>query len=186
MSPIFSRGLTGAPIRRELGFAAPLKAIPLSATWGEIMSRKVPMAGRRLGWRADAVESRRPSDAAPPQREGPARCRTVRISFQACPRSGCARRATALTHILFASSVRQIRWSGALHLIKWRAFTAKCVLTIPMRLSMTLFLCRPKPNDRIFEVGCGSGQATKSFANEAFRSSRLTLDRKCFVAREKA
>jgi hypothetical protein len=45
MSPIFSCGLTGAPIRRELGFAASLEAIPLSATWGEIMSRKVLLAG---------------------------------------------------------------------------------------------------------------------------------------------
>ena len=43
-----------------------------------------------------------------------------------------------------------------------------------------------KPNDRIFEVGCGTGQATKSFASEAFRSSQLTLDRKCFVAHAKA
>jgi hypothetical protein len=45
MSPIFSCGLTGAPIRRELGFATSLEAIPLSATWGEIMSRKVLLAG---------------------------------------------------------------------------------------------------------------------------------------------
>jgi 16S rRNA A1518/A1519 N6-dimethyltransferase RsmA/KsgA/DIM1 with predicted DNA glycosylase/AP lyase activity len=43
-----------------------------------------------------------------------------------------------------------------------------------------------KPNDRIFEVGCGTGQATKSFAERGFRSWRLTLDRKCFVAHAKA
>ena len=45
MSPIFSPGLTGAPIRRELGFAALLEAIPLNATWGKIMSSKVLLAG---------------------------------------------------------------------------------------------------------------------------------------------
>jgi hypothetical protein len=89
MSPIFSRGLTGAPIRRELGFAASLEAIPLSATWGKIMSSKVLLEGASAGWRADAVESRRPSDAAPPQREGPPVQNCVHF-ISGLPRSGRA------------------------------------------------------------------------------------------------
>jgi trans-aconitate methyltransferase len=47
--------------------------------------------------------------------------------------------------------------------------TAKRVLTIPMRLSMTLSPNADlKLNDRILEVGCGTGQATKSFAKRGF------------------
>ena len=35
-----------------------------------------------------------------------------------------------------------------------------------------------KPTNNILEVGCGTGQATKSFAPRGFLSSLLILDRK--------
>jgi hypothetical protein len=43
-----------------------------------------------------------------------------------------------------------------------------------------------KPNDRIFEVGCGTVRRRRDLPSEAFRSSQQTLDRKCFVAHAKA
>ena len=56
-----------------------------------------------------------------------------------------------------------------MHSIRSRACTKPRVPTTLRRLSrMFVSYADLKPNDKIFEVGCGTGQATKSFAKRSF------------------
>ena len=181
MSPIFSRGLTGAAIRRELGFAASLEA--MSATWGKSLAVRCCWQG------VGSAGTPSKADARPTRLRLSAKgrpCRTVWISSQACRARDLASR-MALIHIWLASSIRQIPMEQRFTFYQVASVYSKVRPDYPDALvDDVVSYADLKPTIGFSKSAVARVRQQRALPGEAFRSSRLTLDRKCFVARAKA